>query len=452
MGVSRLLDISSRSLGVYQRALEVTSHNVANANNPNFSRQRVLFTSERTEIQGGGEWGTGVKIQDVLRVRDRLTDVQIRSYNQKFADTDTRAGILGQVETLFNEPSENGLSSIMNSFFNSWDELAVSPNADHLKGKVIQEAQRFASKIQSIYEGMNQTKADIIIAAEEKVGNLNTYLHDIQTINQKILESNIAGNPANDLLDQRDAVIDELSKLTNIDTFYGDNGTVSVSIGGVFAADAYIVNDFKLNLNNDQLSISTKDENAVLNLSGGEINATLDIFNNRINEYLGKLDSIANTVMNTVNDAHRTGFTSHEPPVTGVEFFKSYTNGKLEINDQILGDPKFVAASGNGESGNGDIALKIAGLKNSKLIEGKSISEFYGAMISSLGSEVKVNTQNAQTNQLVLKQLDNLKASVSGVSIDEEMTNVIKFQRSYDASAKLIKIADEVLQTLLNMV
>ncbi|MGE5399252.1 MAG: flagellar hook-associated protein FlgK [Ignavibacteriales bacterium] len=451
MSISRVFDIAGRSLSVYQRALDVTSHNIVNANNPDYARQKVIFGSERSETVRGGEIGAGVKIDDVTRIKNYMTETQIRSYNQKYSDTDKRSSVLGQVESLFSEPSDLGLSNMISSFFNSWDEMASSPNSIPLRNNVIQSASKLSNKIQSVYDGLNQIQEDIKGQVEEKVDEINTSLQEIQTLNKQINESKVTNQSVNDLMDRRDKKIDELSKIVNINVHTDDRGAVSISIGGIFAADEFSSSKFKTNLSNGKLSLTSEDGSATATLNGGELNALTDMYSNQIPEYQNSINTIAQNIMDSVNNIHKTGFDLNNN--TGQDFFTSYSGGVLKF----ISNPSAIAASaanalGTGEKGNSDIAVAIAKLSDSKMIGGSSIGDYYNSMISGIGALKSSNDQSAESNQLVLDQLTMQRNSDSGVSVDEEMTNVIKFQKSYEASAKLIKVSDDMLQTLLNMV
>ncbi|MCU7499359.1 MAG: flagellar hook-associated protein FlgK [Ignavibacteria bacterium] len=447
MGLSRIFDISSRSLGVYQRALDVTSHNVANANSPDYARQRVVFGSERSETTTNGSFGAGVKIDDIARIKDNLTDVQVRTYNQKFADVDKRSEVLGQVETLFSEPSDLGLSNLISSFYSSWDELASTPNSTPLRNSVLQATDSLSSKIKSIYDGVGLLRSDLNGQVTEKVEEVNSTIQEIQSLNRQIKSAKVANQSANDLFDRRDKAIDALSKLVNINSHTDDQGSVSISIGGVFAVDEYSSTKFKAANVNGKLSLTTDDGSTTAQLSGGEIYASMDLYNNQLSSYQDSVNTIARNIMDSVNSVHRTGYGLNGAPQG--DFFTGYSEGVLSFTH----DTNAIAASGVlGNDGNSDKAVEIAKLADNWKIGGKTISEYYNSFISGIGTEKKLNEQSSESNQLVLDQLNNQKASYSGVSIDEEMTNVIKFQKSYDASAKLIKIADEMLETLLNMV
>ncbi len=452
MSISKLFNISSRSLSVYQRALSVASHNVANANNPNFTRQRVDFGTERDDIRVDGAWGSGIKIDAVLRVRDKLTDIQIRNYNQKFADAEKRSDILSQIEGVISEPSPLGLSNLLTQFFNSWDELGSSPNSISLRTNVVQSAEKLAAKFQNVYEDLSQIQNDLGNEVREKVNTINNYLKEIETLNKQIFESKIGGHISNDLLDRRDFVVDELSKLANINVNNTSDGSLNISIGGIFAVDKFHSIELEMVEFNGKMAISTKQGGSVLSLNGGELNATMDFYSNVLPDYQTRLDEIANILVEKVNQLHTQGHTITTPPLTGINFFEGYSDGKLRINADLIKNPSLIAVSSDGTAGNGDLALQLGNLRNTRVLNDKSIAENYSIFVSGIGNSKLINMQTAESNKMVLEQLEMQRASYSGVSIDEEMTNVLRFQRSYDASAKLIRIADEMIQTLLAMV
>ena len=452
MGISRIFDISQRSLSAYQQALDITSHNIANASNPDYSRQKPLLTPEKSESSGSLVFGTGVKLELIQRQRDSLIDSQIRANNQKYSDNSKRSDILGQVEQLFGEPSDLGLSNTMSSFFNSWSEASVSPNSSSLRFNVLRSAENLSNKVKDIYDGLNDIKSSLMSDAKTVVTSINNYLQEIQSLNKQIFEVNLKDQQPNDLLDQRDLVIDKLSKLVNINVTTDSSNSAIVSVGGMFAADKTFAKEFQLTEENGKLSVISGVDSYPLNLTSGELFAITDIYSKTIPGYVEKIDSMMTALADSVNELHATGHTISDPVETGLNFFESYIDGELTINQDILQDPNKIAFSKDGTIGNAEIATKIAELSNSKILNGSTLADNYGALISEIGSQKQSSDQMAQSNQLILQQLDQQKASVSGVSIDEEMTNVIKFQRSYQASAKMIKIADEMLQTILNMV
>jgi flagellar hook-associated protein 1 FlgK len=227
---------------------------------------------------------------------------------------------------------------------------------------------------------------------------------------------------------------------------------VSISIGGVFAVNRNNVSEFKVASINGKLGLTTLDGNLDINITGGELSAQSDVYSNKIPEYLAKLDAVVQQLFDSVNTVHKTGHTLTDPPQTNISFFECFTNGVLTINSDIISNPNLIAASSDGTAGNGQIALQISELMNQNLLNGSTLGDVYSNLVSQMGNEKLSASQSSESSLLILEQLSMQRASYSGVSIDEEMTNVIKFQRSYDASAKLIKVADEMLETLINMV
>ena len=448
MSISRLLNISSQGLAAYQQALAVTSHNIGNANNANFSRQRVVMTAQTSDGSQGNTLGSGVRMEDVTRVKSNMIDSQLRGYYSQNSLSAKQSSYLSQVESLISEPGDQGLSSMMNKFFNSWSELAVNPSSMPLRQNVVQSAQQMTNKIQSIYSGIQQMKPDLKAEADTSVAAINNSLTSIQNLNKQIYEAKITGNDASDLMDKRDETINGLSKLANISVSYNQENSANVSIGGIMAVDRFSAMQFQANIENGKLSINTSDGASSAALQGGELGAITDVYNNILPRLTNKLDETANRIMTQVNGMHSNGYNGQTPPVTGTNFFGKYENGALSINANILSDVRNIATSGDGTSGNNSIALQIAGLSTAKSSDGTTLNEFYAGFVNDLATTVQSADQTTSTSDMVMQQLENQKTSYSGVSVDEEMVNILKYQRGYDASAKLIKVANELFDTL----
>lgn len=446
MSLGKILDISKNSMAVYRKAIDVTSSNIANASNSDYSRQTVQFASEKSD----GITGAGVKIQDVARARNELIDKQLRNYNSQYSEADQRSSVLSQVESLIQEPSDSSINSFLTDFYNSWQQLSVNPSSSALRLNVVQTAQNLSNKFEGVYTGIAQVKDDMIKDLQGKVETLNYDLGQIQDLNRQIFESNTTGQEASGLKDTRDKLVDDISKLANVNVTRNDSGDVSLSVGGIYAADRFSHTEFQISLKDGALSVSAVGSDVPAQLNGGEMFAITDLYSEKLPEYLSTLDSIGNSIVENVNLIHSKG--TNLKGETGVDFFSSYNEGKIEINSKIARDVNNIAISSDGTSGNGSLATIIGSLKDSKVLNGQSIMDNYTSFVSTIGSDKVMADQNTSSNKLVLDQLQNQKAAYSGVSLDEEMTNVIRFQRSYDASAKLIKVADEMLQTLLNMV
>lgn len=452
MAISRLFDISRRSMITYQRAMDVTSHNIANAGNEDYSRQRANLSTELTEKFAGITWGAGIKMDDIERIRNSLTESQIISNNQSYSFNERQAVLLGGVESTLSEPSELGISNLLGKFFNSWSELSTNPTSSALRGNVIYAAQNLAVKVKSINDDFTTIKSNIYNEFGDKIRDVNNHLQEIQSINRQIAEVGAIGNNANDLLDVRDKLINELSNLVNITVHYDSDNTASISIGGVFAVNSASSTEFEMNHTDGNLSMVSKTGGNVVALNSGELGALTNIFSNKIPEYQNKLDAVIGQLVTSVNGIHTNGFTLDDPPQTAYDFFSGYINGELKIADEILADRNKIAVSGDGTNGNGDLAIQIFELNDAKILNGSTLRDEYFSFVSQIGSDKQNADRSVEASGIVLSQLENQRASFSAVSVDEEMLDVIRFQKAYSASAKLIQMANEMLDTLINIV
>lgn len=452
MSINKLLNISSRALTTYQQALSVTSHNVGNAANPNYSRQRVVLSSDLADSNANLSLGSGVILKDVQRVKNQLTDSQIRTYNNQHSFSTKQSTYLQQVESSLSEPGEQGLTSLINQFFNSWNDASVNPESVSLRQNVLQKTQLMAAKFQNIYNGISAIKPDLRSDAESMIKSLNAQIKQVNTLNKQIYEASITGSTPNDLLDERDQIVNEMSKLANVSVNIDKDNMASVSIGGMLAADRFVAVELKISDDSSGMKVQSADGNATLAINSGELGAVTQLFTNTVPDMLKRMDELANTLVEKVNSFHSKGYTIGNPAKTGLDFFSGYQNGVLQINSSILDDPRNIALSSDGSSGNNKVALQIAGLKEAAIVNGGTIADIYSGFVNNLASTIQTAEQTADSSDLVLSQLQSQKESYSGVSVDEEMVNVLKYQRSYDAAAKLIKTANELFQTLLGVV
>ncbi len=453
MGISRIFDTSRRSLLTYQRALSVTSNNIANANNADYSRQRTQFSAVAPDSRGKLAIGAGVQIADIQRIRNGILDKQIREYNENQSSAKKQSSILSSVENLFSEPTDQGLSNMINKFFNSWNNLSVDPTSIALRNSVINSTKQMTEKLQNVYEGMNGQRDDLQKDAANLIKQINNYTKDLKQVNRQIYEASVVNNDVNDLLDKRDATLQKISKIVNTQVNIDEYGVANVSIGGVFAVDRLHQIDFKVVTDQGgKFSVQTSDGNAQIAIRKGELFADYNTVNTLIPSYKSQLDTLAFAIKDNVNIEHKKGYSLADLSTNGAEFFTSYSDGVLKINSDILKDPKKIAVSSDGTDGNNDIALSIAKLQDAKIMGGNTVQDGYQNLVTQVASEKQFQSQNNDTFSLVLNNLEQQQSSVSGVSIDEEMTDILKYQRSYDASAKLITVADQMLQTILRMV
>ncbi len=473
-GLSQLLETARRALNAQQLGISVTGHNIANASTPGFSRQQVELVPSPAIFDSSGLIGTGVMAVGVSRLRSGFIDQQIRSSNQALGQATSEQQILSQVEATFNEPSDSSLSSAMNNFFNSWQDLATHPEDTVSRNAVLQRASQMTETFRSLNTDLTTFRGSLRDDISGKVTQINTLTKEISDLNLQIIGGSAMGVDSSDLKDQRDLRLEELSKLANINVSEDALGSVMVSLGGtviaskggptlltVAAAPAVTAGGSTF----DQLKIVTENGGGDVALSSGELGGVLKSYNATLPDSLGKLDQLAQGMISAVNTPQAAGFGLGTPAPTGINFFSGTGASTIQVDltDTTSGAApgsavnvnNIAAAAGPPPPAAGDnrTALQIAGLANTAQasLGGNSVTQFYNELVSGVGSSVNAAANLITSHQLVITQLEGQRESVSGVSLDEEMTNLIKFQRAYDAAARIVNTANAMYQTVLNM-
>lgn len=478
-GISQVLEIARRALLAQQYGMNVTGHNIANASTPGYSRQRASFTTTSPSESAAGLLGTGVVVQSVERLRNRFIDQQIRSSNDALGMAGIEYQLLSQIEATFNEPSATGLNGALTTFFTSWQTLSTHPEDTVTRNTLLTDATTLTHTFHRMHKEMSTLRGSLRDELQTKLDRINTLTAEIADLNVKVTASTVAGQNTGDLKDMLGGKIDELSQLANITVNEGPHGVSMVLLGGVLIADKGSSHTLRLaaapstavnGTTFDQLRVVT-DLGVEASLTGGEVGGYLKSYNATIPDAMGRLDRLAEALISEVNRHHTAGYGLQNPPQTGIRFFGGMDAATIgiDLTDTSTGaapgsNPSLAniaASSAAGVSGNNEIALLIAQAFDRKpltdaggstLLGGLSLSAYFNQSVTRIGSGVNSASTLLDSQELVLGQLTQQRDAVSGVSLDEEMTNMIKFQRAFDAAARMVNTADEMFQTILNMV
>lgn len=425
------LQTSLRGLLAHQQAIDTTSHNVANANTEGYSRQIADMTStEAMKVIGGtgevGHLGSGVTVEGYRRIRDAFLDLQYRAQNMQVGDQETRSTQLDQVELALSEPGENGIASQLAKFWNGWADLSNSPDDVAARQALIDQAKNLAAALKGVDAQLTTVKTQAsaeYAAITGPAGDVQAIATEIATLNQAIKQFVSAGDSPNDLLDRRDMLLDKLSKLGQVRvTDYG-NGLIEVKLG-----DAA----------NPLVDGTIVDWPQTLTAPGGKLGALIDITKagGTIDSYRADLNNVVKTLADSVN-------LLHNPGGTGTNFF-TYTAGSEAGSLAVNVTTATVKTSTSGAAGANDVALAISSLR------GGAPDKLYTGFVTRIGGDLK-NAQRGEANAAVLlNSIEDRRQSTSGVSMDEEMTNLVRFQRGYQASARTMSTMDQMLDTLIN--
>lgn len=480
------LDIARSGLFASQKALEVTGHNIANANTDGYSRQRLeLSQIAYTGTESGARSnqvmvGAGVSIDGLSQIRDKYLDYQYRNENSLSNEFGAKAFSMEYIESVMKEPSDYGISAAMSDLFDSLDELSNNAGDESLREIVVQNAVKLTDAFKSISGQLLEYQSNLDKNISMRVDTVNGIADEIRNLNELIFDFEISGQRANDLRDQRNNLVDELSELVPVTAEESSNGEFRVNVGGMAIVNHLSVN--KMETRQTLLNTNTGDyleeiywENtpSKVNISSGELKGLLDLrdgnsqHNQGIPFLMDRIDTLARGIVENFNIVNKGGYTlpyDTNLSRTGVNFFDptGITAQTISLSDELLESGYNIAASsdqiiGDTYWGKNENAVKFNQLRDKTgiTVGGTvvgNLEEYYQKTISQMAITAGYYTSSSSSQDELTNHIQNQRMSVSQVSIDEEMTNLVQYQHSYQAAAKLITTIDEMLQILLNMV
>ena len=463
MNFGGLLSIARSGMNAAQAQISTTSQNVTNAQTPGYSRQKVTLTPNYPEQLAYGTFGTGVLVDNVLRTRDELLDSSYRADTANASLSEEKRDALTAVENVLGEPSNTGLASSLDQFWSSWSDLSTNPNSSAAKAVVRQRGTQVANQLNTfgnqIVDAQTTARARLLQTADR----VNLLSQQVADINARIVAAEASGNQSPDMRDQRDLKIDELASLIGATAYPQPNGAVNVNVGGDSLVDGANYKSVRVQaLTTDPLKLglalgpapSGGGLTETMYQLGGQIAGTIDAYNNTYPSALASLDGVASALVTATNAVHSTGFVG---ATAAGNFFDAtkLTSRTIRLDTAIAADANNIASSGVvNANGDNTVALALTQLRDTAVpVNGQtvSISEGYRNVVTSNATQVNGATNTATAARTLTTLTDTRRESVKGVSVDEEMVNLMKFQQAYKAAAKLINVVDEMSQTLLSM-
>jgi flagellar hook-associated protein 1 len=460
------IEIASRALRVNQQVVDVIGHNVANVNTPGYSRQTAHITetdpyTNPTLYQPGtnGQFGTGVELTAVTRARDEFVAARQQSGMGDQGRLNQLRDYLSRIQDAYAEPAGGGLSSMITDYFNSFQEVARNPENSAARILLRQRGQTLTQQIRNLHGALGKVDQDVQAQVAATVRDANDLARQVAGLNDQIRTISLGGGHANDLMDKRDQLVQKLGTLVGakeiaeLDASGQPTGAVNVVVNGysLVAGDtAYPLPTTFTTLGGvPQLTNGTD----LIPVTGGEVAGLIEATTFAA-RYRADLNTLASTLIGAVNTQHAAGYGLDGG--TGRNFFSGTDASDIGIDPAILADPKAIAAASAplpGQPvapGNGENARAMAAIASQALFNGDTIGTYYGTHVSQIGSDVKSAETAAANQQQVNQQLETLRSSVSGVSLDEEMTHMLQFQRSYQAAARMLSTFDSLLETIIN--
>lgn len=481
------LSIGLSAVWAQQRALDITGHNISNVNTPGYSRQTVIHASTQPTFlgrSGNGQImgvGTGVDVQEIKQYRDYFLDQKLRRENEKAGYWNARRGSIEELETIFNDNTEDGLQAVMDSFWNSWSQLSKPGGGLSARALVKENAIAFVDTVKNIDLMLTNFRRNRNNEIKENIDKLNSITNSIARLNYDIKRIEGSGAIANDYRDQRDKLVNELTQMANIQVVEGTNFNINLE-GRLIVADT---NSIPLVAVPDQNTdgyyrIKWSKTMEDINIKGGSIKALIETRDTLVGGYRERLNQFVTGVAMEVNAIHLNGYGNIDATKRAM-FVNSATNlvGGMDLSNigfnPDLFEVNHIAAAadiittpptpGNGAPpGNNENNLNAIKMSELRLKDffsetqyapgtGKfNADEFYRSIITGIGLDGNEAANAADAQNLLIEQVEYKRQALMAVSLDEEMSNLIKFEHSYNAAARIVNALDEMLEVIVNKV
>jgi flagellar hook-associated protein 1 FlgK len=452
------IETSRRALNAFQRSLDTTGHNIANVNTKGFSRQRADLQVATPNVYIAGKVvnvGSGVNLNQITRSRDLFLESRRQDIGGDQGRAEANLSLLERVQASFLDVSGKGISSSLDAFYNSWSSLANDPSSLTNRQGVLAAGRDVATKVRTAYSDLKATYDAQTKQINDTISTIQGFADQIGSLNEQIRINMAGGGQPNDLMDQRDQAVSELSKLVNVDTHLGSDNSLSVFVGSYTLVDQVGSTPFPTTFNaatstvNDGGSVNWPITNGVLK---GQFDGMTDVAN-----YMTQLDNLANNLRSQVNNLHGSGVTN--AGAAGGFFFSDnattpilgaanlYIDSALDINPALLVTGTSSAAS------DGTIATAMSKLRDQSIagLGGQTTRSYFSSLLSTVGRDISTAQTDREIAYALGEQIEAQVQDISGVNLDDELANLQQFQRSYQASAKVLSVMDETLGDLISM-
>ena len=456
-----LLNTARDGLLSHRAAINLTGSNITNVHTPGYTRQRPVFSSRGCVNVGAGQVQLGVGIEKIERIYDKFLGVQINDKMHDLGYGEAKKGMLEKVEIIFNESNGGGINELLNKFWSSWEDLSVNPAGQVEREALVSASQNLASIFRSSSEELVSVQNDANTEIAGLIDQANGYMSDIADLNNEIAAIKTGKGDANDLRDKRAEALKGLAEIFDFQHLEDSNGSVNVFLPNgmpLVMGDRTWELDVKEDTDNfsfyDVVFQDTDEEIPKGTITKGKLAGFLEIRDEKIVDYLDKLNSLAKSIIDEVNKRHRLGYDMGHN--LGGDFFEPATATAakdMQVSTDILEDVNKIAASEtvNDDGGNAEAigAFKDGLFMNSGT---STFNSYYASFVGKVGQDLADEERGLDHHTNLMNQLINKREGISGVSIDEEMTNLMRYQLGYNAAARLCNVADELIDTLLNLV
>ena len=433
-------------------ALQATTNNVANVNTPGYSREVPVLIASDPVVIDPLTFGTGVTLQSIQSERDPILESQIQQETQTQGQLNSLVSALEQTQVNFTS-NTGDIGTAISNFFASVNQLATNPADLSLRQGVLTAADNLATAFNTTANNLTAQRSNLDQSVEQTVGQINQLTQQIAGLNGQITNLQNVGENAGAFIDQRQQAIDQLSALVDVSVIPSDNTlTLTTASGTALVAGQQ---SFQLTTQPDASGVEhifSQGSDITSTIVSGALGGLLQARDQQIPAIQNQLDTLASGLANAVNGVQTAGFDLNGN--AGTDLFTplpaSGTGAAASLSVAIT-DPTLIAASSDGTAGNNANADAMYALGNQSIVGGQTPSNYYSSIVFNVGNSTATATAQQNASNLVLQQLNDQRASVSGVSLDDEAANMVQYQEAYQASAQVITTINDMMYAVINM-
>lgn len=468
MSLNSVLNRGIDGLTVNMRGMAVAANNIANINTKGYARQQVIIGARQTAGRGDVNGG-GAEIVGVTSVVSPFVEMQLFNAANSFGLYDGQRKAVSQLEEIYNDAQTNGVGKYINDFFNGFSELANSPTSTSVRQSVKEKGVLLADKFNSMYRQINTMRKDVSSEISTRLEKINALAEDIAQFNETIALN--GGTDANlDIASQRTYALRQLSEEVNCSFYTLSNGIIEVQVAG----GTSLVSGFhagSLSASDDLSAGGQMTINATLpqgsgsvaitsRITGGRLGGNLVARNTTLNNQITSLDTLAYTIVSQVNSVHSAGYGLDDS--TGNNFFQAMASSSgaaqtIAMDSAILNDVNKIAAaqqapsvSGPGDERNAR-ALAALATTNTMNSGSETFAQYFGGLVGSIGVSSESLQKSFDSQNTLVSQMEVQRESISGVNMDEEGADLIRFQKAFQGASKLLATVSDMMDALLRI-
>jgi flagellar hook-associated protein 1 FlgK len=462
-GLLSALSISMSALAADQAEMDVTSSNLANSNTAGYARRRLVLEEQPSYSSGiSGEVGTGVSVGSVQSIRDPLLDSRVQQETQQQSASQEVVNAMQPVETLF-ASGNGGVSDAMNAFFSGLQQLSTSPADPTLRTTVLTDANNLASAFQNTASQLTATQQNLDLGVGQSVQQINQLTAQLAQVNAQLITAQGSGQSGNDLEDQQQSLMSQLSNLVGFSVTQSSEGLTLTTANGtplVVGGESFALSTAVNSSTGFQDVVSAEGQDITSQISTGQLGGILQARDGAIAGVLSSLNTLAGSFASAINTVNKAGYDLNGKQGTAL-FSVTAGAGAAESMAVAITDPSQIAASSSppASGSNGSVTpsddnsnlLKMIDIGSQPLVNSQTPTQLLSGMVFQVGTDVSQAQGESDASSLMLQQLQSEQGSVEGVSTDEEATNLLTYQRAYQAAARVVSVVDDLTLASINL-